>query len=138
MKKLTTTLVILTTLNGCASYQAMQQPSPADLEGVGPGASRQVLINKLGAPKLTDNAADGKKQDIFEFQSGYSPVSKLRVIPYLAADVFSAFLSELVFWPLELTAMSAATCTGVATYDANYKVSTWAVKKKDDNSAQGC
>jgi hypothetical protein len=71
-----------------------------------------------------------------EFQSGFHQASKARVIPYLAADVFTLGLAELILWPLEMTVMERATCTAVATYDPSQKVETWLVSQKD--GVQAC
>lgn len=86
---------------------------------------------------MVDNDASGHKQDIFEFQSGMHQASKARVILYLAADVFTATLAELVLWPMEMTVLESATCTGVATYDSQLKVESWQVMNKKE-SLQNC
>ena len=124
-------------LAGCSAYKAISQPGPADLSGIGIGSSRQSLIIQLGAPKMIDTAANGNKQDIFEFQSGFNQASKVRAVFYVAADVFTLGLAEIVLWPLEMTALDSATCTGIATYDAKFKVESWAVADKR-NTTQGC
>lgn len=88
---------------------------------------------------MVDTDQHGRKQDLFQFQSGFHHASKLRAIPYLAADVFTLTLAELVLWPLEITAMEAATCSGMATYDGSFKVMTWSVTKKNEsNGMQDC
>lgn len=126
-------------LTGCSVSKALTQPGPADLEGIGVGTSRQDMIGRLGMPSLTDTLQNGQRQDYFQFQSGAHPASKARAIPYLAADVFTLGLAELLLWPLELTALEAATCQGVATYDSHLKVSAWSVAPKAGQStAQGC
>jgi hypothetical protein len=124
-------------LSGCSVYQAIQQPGPADLSGIGIGTPRQSIVSRLGAPKMIDTLKDGSKQDIFEFQSGAHQASKVRAVFYAAADVFTIGLAEIVLWPLELTALNSATCTGMATYDDNYKVTSWSVADRN-NSAQDC
>ncbi len=113
MKRLLTLAGLLTLLTGCSVYKVVSQPGPADLTGIGPGTPRQELIGRLAAPVMVDTDQHGSKQDPFQFQSGFHHASKLRAIPYLAADVFTLTLAELVLWPLEITAMEAATCSGV-------------------------
>ena len=88
-------------LAGCSVYKAASQPGPADLTGIGAGTPRQIIISRLGAPKMIDTDATGHKQDIFEFSSGMHQASKGRVVLYLAADVFTLTLAELLLWPLE-------------------------------------
>ena len=126
-------------VTGCSVYKVLNQPGPADLKGIGVGTSRQELITRLGAPAMVDSDAHGNKLDIFQFQSGLHHASKIRALPYLAADVFTATLAELILWPIEMTALDATTCNGIATYDANMKVQAWSVRPKEsENSAQDC
>ena len=120
----------------CSVYKAATQPPPADLTGVGIGTPRQDLIMRLGAPKFSDTDPAGRKQDAFEFSSGLHSGSKLRIIPYLAADLFTLTLAELILWPMELTVMEKAVCQGYAIYDASHKVVEWKVSQKD--GVQGC
>jgi hypothetical protein len=124
-------------MSSCSVYKAATQPGPADLTGIGVGTPRQMVISRLGAPKMIDTDAKGNKQDIFEFQSGMHHATKVRVVLYLAADVFTLTLAELVLWPLEMTLLESATCTGIATYDAKLKMESWLVTDKK-SSAQDC
>ena len=124
-------------LGGCSVYKAATQPGPADLSGIGVGTPRQIIISRLGTPKMIDTDAKGHKQDIFEFSSGMHQATKVRVVLYLAADVFTLTLAELLLWPLEMTLLESATCTGIANYDLNLKVQSWMVTDKKD-TAQNC
>ncbi len=135
MKKILIGLLIM--LSGCSVYKAATQPGPADLTGIGVGTPRQEIISRLGAPKMIDTAPNGNKEDIFEFQSGMHQGTKARVVLYLAADVFTLTLAELLLWPAEMTFMDSATCTGIAIYDNKSKVESWMVSNKK-NSAQDC
>jgi len=96
------------------------------------------LIQRLGPPKITDVAANGDKQDIFEFRSGLHEATKVRFLPYLAADVFTIGLAEIVLYPLESSLFDSATCTGIATYDTKMKVNTWGLTLKKSSSSQSC
>ena len=116
--------------SACSVYKAATQPPPADLQGIGVGTPRQELIQRLGAPKFSDTDAQGLKQDSFEFQSGMHGASKARIILYLAADLVTICLAEIILWPLELTVMESAVCNGFATYDQSQKVEAWKVSKK--------
>jgi hypothetical protein len=129
-------LLATLTETGCSIYKAASQPPPADLTGIGVGTPRGQLIAKLGAPKFSDTDPEGQKQDTFEFDSGFHSASKVRIIPYLAADVFTLGLAELILWPLEMTVMDKAKCVGMATYDPTQKVNAWNVSQKD--GVQGC
>ena len=132
-------MVLMGIIEGCSVYKVLSQPGPADLKGIGPGTSRAELLSRFGAPLMVDNDSKGNKLDVFQFQSGHHQASKIRALPYLAADVFTLSLAELILWPIELTALETATCTGAASYDANLKVLTWVVNRKTDSSGvQDC
>src|SRR5688500_15830749 len=120
-------LIVALVQPGCSVYKAATQPPPADLTGIGIGTPRGNLIARLGAPKFSDTDAGGQKQDAFEFDSGFHSASKVRIIPYLAADFFTLGLAELILWPLEMTVMERAKCVGMATYDPTQKVNAWNV-----------
>jgi hypothetical protein len=60
-------LLLCFSLFGCSVYKAASQPGPADLTGIVVGTPRQIIISRLGAPKMIDTDAKGKKQDILEF-----------------------------------------------------------------------
>jgi hypothetical protein len=137
MKKLLLVTAIFT-LSSCSIYKAASQAGPADLAGIGVGTPRNELISRLGAPKIATTTATGDVQDYFEFKSGMHPAAKLRILPYLAADVFTAGLAEIVLWPLEESIMDSATCTGIATYDVRQNVNSWSMSSKKDSSAQDC
>ena len=122
--------------SACSIYKAATQPPPADLSGIGIGTPRQELIQRLGAPKFSDTDPQGRRQDSFEFQSGMHGASKARIILYLAADIVTLTLAEIILWPMELTVMESAVCNGFATYDQSHKVEAWNVSKKD--GVQGC
>lgn len=136
MKVLAMLCIIVFVTSGCSVYKASTQPGPADIEGIGIGTPRQLVMTRLGAPKFSDTDPQGRKQDTFEFTSGMHQASKARVVFYLAADVFTLCLAELILWPMEMTVMERASCVGLATYDANHKVESWAVSQKD--GVQSC
>lgn len=126
-----TLVAFISTQTACSVYKAATQPPPADLQGIGVGTPRQELILRLGAPKFSDTDPQGHKQDTFEFFSGLHGASKARIILYLAGDVFTLCLAEIIFWPLELTVMEKAVCNGFAVYNTDQKVETWKVAQKD-------
>ena len=131
-----TAVVLLLSFPGCSVYKAATQPGPADLSGLGIGTPRTQVIMELGPPKMSESDAQGKKTDVYEFVSGLHQGSKARIILYLAADVFTLTLAELILWPMELTVMEKAVCMAHATYDKDQHVETWVVKQKD--GVQGC
>ena len=128
---------LMFTQSACSVYQALSQPPPADLAGIGPGTPRYELIFKFGPPQNSDFDSQGRKQEYFEFQSGLHQAFKLRVILYLAADIFTIALAELILWPMERTVLERATCIGLATYDQDQKIETWKVGTRS-GGVQGC
>jgi hypothetical protein len=130
-----TVIVMLTNL-GCSVYKASTQPPPADLTGIGIGTRRVEVITRLGAPKFSDTTPEGKKQDVFEFESGLHAGSKSRIILYLAADIVTLTLAEIILWPMEMTVLERAKCIANATYDESQKVESWVLAQKE--GVQGC
>lgn len=126
--------------SACSIAWALKQPPPTDIEGLGVGSPRDQVVGRLGVPKLSDADVHGRKQDMFEFQSGMHQLSKLRVIPYLGADIFTLGLAEIILWPMELTVMKEATCQAVATYDGSQNVEVWRLNKVSQSGleVQGC
>jgi hypothetical protein len=123
----------------CSVYWALKQPPAMNLEGVGVGTSRQELLARMGPPQFSETDAQGRKQEMFEFQSGMHQATKLRALLYAGADLFTLGLAELILWPLELTVMKDATCNAIATYDASQIVDSWRVQKSGKSGgAQGC
>lgn len=143
MGRSTVMLVLLSLMlvqSACSIAWALKQPPPKDIEGIGIGSPREHVIGRLGIPKLSETDPQGRKQDMFEFQSGMHQLSKLRVIPYLGADLFTLGLAEIILWPMELTVMKDATCQALATYDSSQNVQIWRLNKLNQSGleAQGC
>jgi hypothetical protein len=52
---------------------------------------------------------------------GTDVASKSRILLYIAGDVFTIGISELVFWPLELALLDGTEGRAVATYGSDNK-----------------
>ena len=115
---------------GCSIYKAATAPPPVEVERVRVGSDRTDVISVFGTPKLTE-VTDGQRTDMFEFTSGYNQASKSRILLYIAGDFFTAGLSELIFWPLELAVLNGTEGRAVATYGFDNKVQIVKVTKKD-------
>ena len=48
-------------LLGCSAYKTVTQLGPTDLSGIGFDKPRQIVISRLGAPKMIDTDAKGHK-----------------------------------------------------------------------------
>jgi hypothetical protein len=123
----------------CSVFWALKQPPPKDLDGLGVGTPRQELLTRLGPPQFSETDVQGRKQDMFEFQSGMHQATKVRALLYAGADVFTFGLAELILWPMEMTVMKDATCNVIATYNASQIVDSWRVNKLNrTGEVQGC
>jgi outer membrane protein assembly factor BamE (lipoprotein component of BamABCDE complex) len=111
-------------LYGGSIYQAVHAPSPVEYKKVQVGTTRTETISILGYPKMTDNKGN-QKVDTFEFVDGYQAASKARIILYLAGDVFTIGLAELIFWPLEANVFDGKQCRGTVSYNADEHVTSY-------------
>jgi len=131
-------VIIMLTHSACSVYKAVTQPPPADLAGLSIGTPREEVIGRLGVPRSSETDPAGKKQDLFQFESGFHQVSKVRIIPYLATDAFTFGLAEPLLWAMELTVLEHAKCIAKVTYDESEKVENWVVYEKTGVQIQGC
>lgn len=120
MKKLIA-LALVSTLCGCSIYEAAHAPTPVDYQQIKVGSTRDEAIKILGFPKITQQKGQNSV-DLFEFTDGNSSASKSRIILYLAGDVFTAGLAELIFWPMESNLLDGKQCRGEVTYGANNRI----------------
>ena len=88
-------------LCGCSIYKAATAPTPVALEDVAPGANRIHIVGALCVPKSTETK-NNTRIDVHEFVDGSDSATKARIVLYIAGDVFTIGLAELVFWPMEL------------------------------------
>lgn len=94
------TLLVLC-CNGCAAYQATQQPGKKNLGVLAPGTPRSHVIAELGAPVWSEER-DGARVDLFSFKQGYTkPVKAGRALVHGAADVVTGGLWEVIGIPAE-------------------------------------
>ncbi len=128
MKKIILVLLLSELLYGCSIYTAANAPPSVDYKKVHVNATRAETISILGVPKLTDN---NQKTDTFEFLDGIHGASKARIILYLAGDIFTVGLSELIFYPIEANAFDGKQCRGVVSYNANDRVISYDILNSD-------
>jgi hypothetical protein len=116
MKKvLKVVLCLAMALPGCSIYKAATAPAPLALENVRNGASRTTIVGTLGIPKMSEIKGDSKT-DVYEFVNGSHEGTKARIVLYIAGDLFTAGLSEIVFWPMELGFGQGTAGRAVVTY----------------------
>lgn len=100
----------------CSIYKAATAPPPIPLEKVTVGKDRESIISILGTPKTTENSGLDRT-DMHEFMAGYDGAGKVRILLYVAGDVFTLGLAELIFWPLELALLQGDKGRAVISYD---------------------
>jgi len=118
MKRIIPSLMVsasLVILGGCSIYKAATAPPPIALENVKVGTNRINVVGTLGVPKSTETKNE-QRIDVFEFVDGSPSASKARIMIYIAGDLFSIGLSELLFWPLELGLGQGTDGRAVVTY----------------------
>lgn len=102
---------------GCSIYRASTAPSPIPLKEVQAGVDRNRIIAVLGMPRSTEVNADHERTDMHEYIDGNPQESKARILLYVAGDLFTLGLAELIFWPLELSMLQGAEGRAVISYD---------------------
>jgi hypothetical protein len=108
-------LLIGGVLSNCSIYKAATAPPSVPLERVHAGIARSQIMSVLGTPKTTEVLND-QRVEVYEFVDGHGSASKLRIIPYVAADFFTLGLAELVLWPLEIAVLQGSEGRAVVTY----------------------
>jgi hypothetical protein len=135
MKSLATALFVgIASLftSGCGVYMAFTQPPRVDTEALEAGGmSRDVVIERLGAPKSSVKNVDGSREDTFEYYEGSSSGWKIgRGIFHLAADFFTVALWEVVATPTEY-GLRGEKITAQANFDNTDRLTSFRVLGRD-------
>jgi len=130
MKQVLIVLFVMMVTGGCSVFKAANAPEPVAVERVQVGSSRSEVFSVYGVPTNSENN-NGIRTDTFHFIDGYPKASKSRVILYIAGDIFTLGLAELVFWPLEMAVLEGDEGVAVVTYDVNKRVTSNHVTTKD-------
>lgn len=120
---------LMTAPSGCATYTAVRIPGPVADETIGIGSHRsdvEVVLKR--SPTDVYREGDGTIAR-YQYQDGPPEASKGRVILYLAGDVFTLFLSELIFWPIEAYASGQTQRIATAHYDPDNVLVAWSVDR---------
>lgn len=114
--------------SGCGVYMAFTQPPRVDTDALDAGGvSRDLVIERLGAPKSSVKNVDGSREDTFEYYEGSSSGWKIgRGIFHLAADIFTAALWEIVATPTEY-ALRGEKITAQANFDNSDRLTSFRV-----------
>lgn len=115
---------------GCASVAAMNMPGPTNDEAVKVGMHRSEVEGYLGVGPASEYDDEDKVVTRYEYSDGPSGASKVRVLVYVAADIFTVFLSELIFWPIESYATEQVERVATAHFAKNTLVA-WNIARGD-------
>jgi len=124
-------LFIATVVPGCSIYKAATAPPPVAVDNIKAGSSRAEVMSIFGMPKTSDMVVSNERTDVYEFVDGNHEASKLRIIPYIGADVFTLGLAELVLWPVEIALLQGSEGRAVVTFDQENKAKSVMVTRKD-------
>lgn len=114
---------------GCATYTAVKIPGPVADESIQLGQHRSEVEATLRAPIMNEYKDGGITTARYQYKDGPHQASKGRVVLYIAGDVFTAFLSELIFWPIEAYASKQTDRIATAQYDSDNKLVGFAVDR---------
>jgi hypothetical protein len=89
--------------SGCGMYMAFTQPPKVDTQALEAGGlSRDMVIERLGAPRASTKNVDGSREDTYEYYEGSESGWKIgRGVFHLLADVFTLALWEVIATPTE-------------------------------------
>jgi hypothetical protein len=128
---LTLVAILYAAQTGCATYVAVTMPGPADDELIEPGMSRNEVETLLETGPESDYSSGDITTVRYEYSDGPHQASKVRALVYIAGDVFTLFLTEIVFWPIELYASSEIERVATAEYDDEFILHEWRVTERD-------
>jgi hypothetical protein len=131
MRLLMALLLIAAAAQGCSIYKAATAPPSVAVDNVKAGSTRAEVMSVFGMPKSSDVVQSNERTDVYEFIDGNSGAAKLRIIPYIGADLFTLGLAELVLWPVELSVLQGSEGRAVVTYDQENKAKMVMVTKRD-------
>jgi outer membrane protein assembly factor BamE (lipoprotein component of BamABCDE complex) len=131
MRLIIALLLMATTAPGCSIYKAATAPPSVPVDAVKVGSTRFEVMSVFGLPRSTEVGQTNERTDVFEFIDGNSQASKLRIVPYVAADLFTIGLAELVLWPVELSLLQGSEGRAVVTFDQENRAKTVQITKRD-------
>lgn len=104
---------------GCATVTAVRIPGPVPDDLIELGDYRADVEIALQTSVQNEYAEATGTTVRYLYKSGPHQGSKARVILYIAGDIFTLFLTEFIFWPIEAYASNQTTRVATAHYDQN-------------------
>jgi len=91
--------LVLGLMLGCATSVAVSMPGPAEDQQVRVDMSRSDVETVLSQTPTSMFDNKGMTEARYEYSNGPPAWSKLRRLVYVAGDITTLFLSELILWP---------------------------------------
>lgn len=101
------TCLLILNLSGCSVLMvASRESRRGDINVIQVGVQRSVVIAELGEPDNYSTPEGGGYDDRYKLDpdAHHWSLKLLTGLFYLGADVFTAFLTELLFTPIEIAA----------------------------------
>jgi hypothetical protein len=130
-------IMVIGMASGCAQVIAIRQANPINRNLLAVGADRTVVIGVLGAPVTAEDQTEGGRTEVYKYVDGgiknawWSKTG--RVVVYTAGDVFTAFLDQIIWMPLELAFRGNEYAATVA-YDRDGE--RWSVRHYEEIEAK--
>ena len=125
---------------GCAQRTALGQPSPLDRDALQPGIGRPVVAGILGEAQTEDRPDEGRLIESYTYVDGGTANawwSKTgRVLVYTAGDVFTLFLSQVIWMPLEL-AFEGKEYIATVDYERKDGTGRWVATRIEESNTKG-
>lgn len=122
-------MVALLSSLGCASIVAMQISGPVEDQSISPGMHRSEVESILGEAKRNEYPESPGSMVRFDYGNGPHQASKARILVYIAGDIFTLFLTEFVFWPIELYAKSRSKRVATGYFDPQNILRMWTIAR---------
>jgi hypothetical protein len=106
----------------CSVYKAASQPGLANYESISVGGAAHAGHYHVRRAEVLRCRSPRAQARYLRIPIGFHQASKVRILPYLAADVFTIGLAEQVLWSMELILLERATCVANVTYDRQQTV----------------
>lgn len=113
----------------CATYTAVKIPGPTHDEDFAIGMHRSQVESILAASPASEYKDGEGISARYDYRDGPHQASKGRVVLYIAGDIFTIFLSELIFWPIEAYARNQTKRVGTAHYDSHNRLTRLSVSR---------
>ena len=101
-----------------------------DDEFVTVGMHRAEVESVLRTGGSAYDEPNGHTRVRYQYSDGVHQGSKARILLYLAGDFFTLFLSELIFWPLELAVEQSAERAAEADYNETNRLDHFRAMKR--------